>query len=136
VDVVADVVGFYSAGGRQFTSFSPSRVLDSRNGVGWTSMLTAGTPQALIVRGAGGVPADPSVSGVALSVTVTMSTTDSHLSVSPSGAPPFSASSLNFRAGQTVSNMVVVPIGPDGAVQLATGAGATHVVVDVVGYYR
>jgi hypothetical protein len=38
-------------------------------------------------------------------------------------------------AGQTVPNLVVVDVGPDGKVDLYNAHGATHVVADVAGWF-
>ena len=40
-------------------------------------------------------------------------------------------------AGQTVANLVVVPVGTDGNVMLFNGSpGATDLIADVVGYIK
>ena len=45
-------------------------------------------------------------------------------------------SNLNFVPGQTVPNLVVVKLGPTGRFSLYNLSGSTHVVVDIVGFYR
>jgi hypothetical protein len=45
------------------------------------------------------------------------------------------ASNLNWVAGQTVPNRVIVPIGTGGKVSVANVRGATDVIVDVSGYF-
>ena len=45
------------------------------------------------------------------------------------------ASNLNVAPGETVANMVLVPVGADGKVSIYNNAGATHVVVDVLGWF-
>jgi hypothetical protein len=45
------------------------------------------------------------------------------------------ASDLNYVAGQTVPNLVVVKVGTSGAVDIFNGVGSTDLVVDVVGWY-
>lgn len=43
---------------------------------------------------------------------------------------------MNFAAGQTVANSVIVPIGPDGKITVRNGSwDRADVVADVVGYY-
>ena len=54
----------------------------------------------------------------------------------PTGAIRTTASNLNPVAGQTVANLAVVPIGPNGYIQLYNFQGQTHLIVDVLGYYR
>ena len=46
------------------------------------------------------------------------------------------ASNLNFVAGQTIPNLVVVPVGADGSIRLFNGSGgAVDLIADVAGYY-
>jgi hypothetical protein len=46
-------------------------------------------------------------------------------------------SNLNFAVGETVPNMVMVPVGKDGKVRFYNGAisGSTDVIADIAGYY-
>ena len=44
-------------------------------------------------------------------------------------------SNLNFVPGQTVANLVTVVVGANGDLAVYTLSGATHVVMDVVGWY-
>jgi hypothetical protein len=53
----------------------------------------------------------------------------------PSGTTRQQTSSLNFQAGQNIRNLVVVPVGADGKIQLYNGsAGTVQLVADVTGY--
>ena len=45
------------------------------------------------------------------------------------------ASDLNYVAGLTVANLVIVKLGAAGAIDLFNAGGSTEVVVDVVGWY-
>ncbi len=45
------------------------------------------------------------------------------------------ASNLNFFAGQTVPNLVIVKVGRDGKVALYNGGGSTHLIADVGGWF-
>ena len=92
------------------------------------------TAIALRVTGKGGVPSS-GVSAVVLNVTATEPTAVSFLSVSPGDSPRPVVSNLNWTAGQTVPNLVVVKVGADGSVHLYNYAGLVHLVVDVAGWY-
>ena len=72
---------------------------------------------------------------VVLNVTVTNPTAPSYLTVWPDGAAQPLASDLNYVAGLTVPNLVVVKLGANGSIDLFNAAGTTDVVVDVVGWY-
>ncbi|MGI8808176.1 MAG: hypothetical protein ACR2KK_10105, partial [Acidimicrobiales bacterium] len=89
---------------------------------------------SLTVTGRGGVPAE-GVSSVVLNVAVTQPTADGYLTVFPAGAARPLASNINFAPGQTVSNAVVAKVGAGGKVDIFNAQGATHVVVDVQGWF-
>ena len=71
-----------------------------------------------------------------MNVTVTAPTAASYLTIWPDGSPLPNASSLNFVPGQTVPNLVVAPVGPDGSVNIFNFAGDTEVIVDIVGLFE
>ena len=136
VHVVADVVGYFAAGaGDRYNAVAPSRLLDSRTATGgWASTpLGEGQTKTLKVQGAGGVSA--TATAVVLNVTATNATTGSFLTVSPAGEAVPTASSLNFTAGQTIPNLVIVKVGAAGEVAVTNHAGTVDVVADVVGYF-
>ena len=136
VDVLADVVGWFgTASGDIFTPLAGSRILDSRVGIGgYTSAWGAGESREVLVTEVGGVPS-AGVTAVVLNVTATSPSASSHVTVWPAGEPQPTASNLNFVAGQTVPNLVVVKVGADGKVALYNNAGDVHLIADVVGYY-
>ncbi len=118
-----------------FTSLQPSRLLDTRSGTG--RKVAPGGIVDLAVAGHGGVPAS-GVSAVVLNVTVTQGSASGHITVFPTGQAVPLASNLNFVAGQTVANLVVVMLGAGGGVSFNNGSryGSSHVVADVVGYFH
>ncbi|MBW3547057.1 MAG: hypothetical protein KY452_02835 [Actinobacteria bacterium] len=138
--VVADVVGWYSndtvaTSGARYEPLSPARILDTREGNGAPRrMVGPGGTVSLQVTDRGGVPAS-GVSAVVMNVTVTQPTASSVLTAWPSGETQPNASNLNYTAGQTVPNLVVVKVGAEGKVNLRNLSGYTHVVADVVGWY-
>ncbi|MEV4190375.1 hypothetical protein [Streptomyces toxytricini] len=137
--VIADVFGFYSAdaSGSTFTPAGPERLLDSRAGVGrpGTLPVPARSEVTLRVAGRGGVP-QSGVKAVVLNVTVTDAVEAGHLTVWPSGVERPNSSNLNWTAGQTVPNHVVVPVGADGTVKLFNASwGTAHLIADVFGHY-
>ena len=139
VHVIADVVGVYGAAnattGALHHALTPSRILDTRKGIGAPiAPLAAGATLDLDVTGWGGVPGDD-VSAVVLNVTVTNPTTTSFLKVWPSGEVRPNASSLNFVAGQTIPNLVIAKVGAGGKVSFFNPAGTVDVIADVVGWY-
>jgi hypothetical protein len=75
------------------------------------------------------------VTAVAVNVAVTQPLSGGWLTAWPSGDPLPLASSLNFAAGQTVANLVVVKVGPDGKINFFNGGGGLHVIADVAGWF-
>jgi hypothetical protein len=71
---------------------------------------------------------------VVLNVTATVPTKAGYFTGYPNGASLPFASDLNFLAGQTVANLVVVKVGTTGAVNVFNRTASTHVVIDVVGW--
>lgn len=141
VHVIADVVGYYTttppSGGGRFTSLTPTRLLDTRNGEGTggaVGPVPGGQSIDLQVTGVGGVPAS-GVTGVALNVTVDGPTGSGFVTTWPAGEPRPNASTHNFVPGLTVANLVLAKVGAGGKVSLFNSAGSTHLVADVIGYF-
>ena len=124
----------YQAG--SFVALSPTRLLDTRTGNGAPGpSVPAGGTITVQITGRGGVPAG--TSAVVLNVTAVAPTQPGYLTVYASGSARPSSSNLNFSAQQTVANLVVAPIGPDGKVRLFNGSsGSVQLLGDVAGYYR
>src|SRR5665648_528022 len=120
-----------------YTPLSPSRLLDTRTGVGAPKApVGPGGTAHLQVTGRGGVPAS-GVSAVVLNVTVTAPTRAGYLTVYGDGTARPVVSNLNFVPAQTVPNLVIAPVGANGKVALYNGsAGTVQLIADVSGYYR
>lgn len=135
VSAASPAAGTPSAAGA-FVSTTPTRLLDTRSGEGAPAgALGPQSTLVLSVLGQGPVPGS-GVSAVVLNVTITQPSAMGFLTVYPDGQARPTASNLNFVAGQTVPNLVVVPVGADGDVNFYNGSpGATHLIADVAGYY-
>jgi hypothetical protein len=138
--LVVDVLGWFPTGGG-FTGLTPARLLDTRAGLptidgqfSGTGPVGTDTQFLLPVAGRGGIPAT-GVGAVAVNVAVTNPSASSFLTVYPSGSPRPTAANLNFTAGQTVPNLVIVKVGADGKIALYNLSGSTDVVVDVLGWF-
>lgn len=138
--LLVDVLGWF-ADGEDYTGFTPTRLLDTRsNGVTIDGQFEGGGQVGtgsvlnLLVSGRGGVPTS-GVEAVAINVTVTQPTAYSHVTVYPTGSTRPNASNVNFTGGQTIANMVIVPVGSNGQISLHNNAGQTHLVVDVLGWF-
>ena len=71
---------------------------------------------------------------VILTVTGTRPEAATYLTAYPGGTTAPTASNLNLRAGATVSNQAVVPLG-SGSVDVVSGQANLDVLLDVQGYY-
>ena len=147
VHIIADVSGWYTdasvpgATGSVFTGVTPVRILDTRSGIGgFSSPIGPAGTIVLTVAGWGGVPLMTSTSpvpptAVVLNVTVVNPAAASYLTLFPDGAAQPTTSDLNFMAGQTIPNLVVVRVGANGKLDIFNAAGTTSVIADVVGWY-
>jgi hypothetical protein len=139
-NVIFDVTGFVAMPDQSpgpdglYNPLVPARLLDTRTGTGGATRVAPGGTVSLQVTGRGNVPAT-GVSAVVLNVTATNPSGSSYVTVWPDGAPRPLASSLNFVAGQTVPNRVIVAVGAGGKVDLYNFAGNVDLVVDVGGYF-
>ncbi|MDH6136410.1 PKD repeat protein [Kitasatospora sp. MAA4] len=134
VDLVADIVGYYSSLPRdRFTSVTPTRVLDTRTGQGTGTAAKIG-PAGWVhfpIPAQLGLPAN--VDAVVLNLTATDADQPSFLTATINNYSR-DTSSLNFAAGETAANQVIVPI-HGGEVWISNANGNTDAVADVVGYY-
>jgi len=139
-DLILDVVGWTSITGNDsdtsglYRGVTPARVLDTRSGLGGSTTLGPRQSLNLSLLGQGNIPAS-GVSAVALNVTATDATAPSYLTVYPTGGAPAQTSSVNFTAGQTVPNRVIVGVGTSGQISIYNAAGSVDVVVDVSGWF-
>ncbi len=128
VHVVADLQGWYGAAGEGFVTQAPQRVLDTRSGGGAVASNSTRTLDL-------GSKVAPGATAVVLNVTVTEPQANGVLKVFPYGLPVPTASNLNFVTGQTVPNLVIVPV-TDRKVSIHNqSSGSTHVIADLAGYF-
>lgn len=136
-DLIVDVAGWMSASALQPLE-TPRRVLDTRQGASTADgqflgigRRAAGSTLDLQVAGRVGVPAD--AGAVVLNVTADAARGEGFVTVHPGGSERPTASNLNYRAGDTIANTVIAPVGADGGICAFTSA-ATDLVIDVVGW--
>ncbi|MEU4355944.1 N-acetylmuramoyl-L-alanine amidase, partial [Streptomyces virginiae] len=140
VDLIADINGYFLASGEGSThmNLGPKRILDTRDGTGGAPVAPVGQGQVLDLQVSGltgveGVPVE-GVTAVVLNVTATNPSTAGHVSVYPHGTTRTSASNLNFTTGQTIPNLVIVPV-VDGKISFYNNAGTVDLIADITGYF-
>lgn len=139
--LVVDLLGVFDDAslpvfGGQFEGTVPVRLLDTRDAAGATTGQPLAETATLVLPVAGRVGVPVTASAVVVNVTATEPTSNSYLTVWPSDEAQPTASNLNMAPGDTVPNLAVVPLAIDGSISIYNHGGNTHVVLDVVGWYR
>lgn len=120
--------------GGSFTSVKPTRLLDTRSGLGAPKRLvSAGGRVTVPVAGKGGVPAS-GVAAVVLNVSVSQAARAGYVTAYPAGLLQPRTTTVAFPATQSVAGLTVVKVGTHGSVVLYTSQAA-HLAVDVTGWY-
>jgi len=123
-----------------FYTLPPCRLIDTRGPAGPTggpALAGNGAKRLFPAAGLCGIPAD--ALALAANVTVVFPTAPGDLRVGPVGLG-LQTSTINFRAGDVRANDAVLSLSgnPVGqlAVQTDIASGATHLLVDVSGYFK
>lgn len=136
-NLIVDVQGYFSQRPDvTFTSVSPVRILDTRDGTGVVGSRPIRLGRASVIEvqvaGQNGVPTD--AAAVLLNVTITNAAGTGYVTAWPCGSPRPLASFLNFVRGVDRANLTPVRIGTAGKVCLYVHEG-TDVIADLNGYY-
>jgi LPXTG-site transpeptidase (sortase) family protein len=124
-----------SAATSVFTPIPPARLTDTRMPMGSSPLGTLPDGGTIVVQ-VGGIAGIPSnATAAVLNVTATNTTAPGFVTVWPAGQPQPLASSLNpERAGETIPNLVTVPLNSAGQVAVFSMTRA-DIIVDAFGYY-
>ncbi|MFI8826930.1 hypothetical protein ACIGXE_24400, partial [Streptomyces sp. NPDC053431] len=136
VDLLADVAGYFTTDGTgsAFRPIAPTRLMNTMAGLGVAQgKVGPGQTVTLQVAGVSGIPAS-GVTAVVMNVTAVAPTATGFVSVFPDGTARPATSNLNFTAGTTIPNLVVVPV-VNGRVSFYNHAGSVDLLADVAGYY-
>jgi hypothetical protein len=133
------VAGWYGetnpADGGQASPLTGRRIFSTATGQNTAkARIGAGSTRQVDVTGQGGVP-DSGAAAVVLNVTVSSPTRAGSVTLYPAGSSRPAASNLQFAAGETISNLVVVKVGANGNVALYNRSGSIHASVAVAGWY-
>jgi len=136
VDLTADITGFFTSNptGGVLHTLNPTRLLDTRYGTGGVSKpVGPGATIGVQVSGRSGIPLK-GVTAVVMSVTETDPTAYSWVIAYPDGEPRPPTSDLDFGPGQTVPNLVIVPV-VDGRIDFYNQSGSVDLFADVTGFF-
>jgi hypothetical protein len=119
-----------------FYTLMPCRLLDTRTPEGGAAPIPSGTVREVnVVAGSCGVPAN--AMALAINVTEVSATTGGEIAVYSAG-PPTGAATVSFNPELHRANNAIVLITSDGKLKVKptlNGAGSTHVVLDIAGYF-
>ena len=139
-DLIADAVGYFT-NTSTLTALNPARILDTRAGYATVDgqfegigAISGGNQLVLTLAGRGGLPAT-GVGAVVMNVTATNPTASGYVTVWPSNQVRPLASNINFVRGQTIPNLVISSVSPNGQVSLFNSAGNTDLIADVLGWF-
>jgi hypothetical protein len=133
MQLVVDLVGWFGAGGTtEFHGLSPTRLADSRDGVGVAGAITRGASPSLPVTGAAGIPA--SARAVVAQVTAVDPTAAGWLSVTTCRTASPTVSMVRYGQRRNAAALVTSLTTADGRWCIAA-SGAVQVVVDAVGWF-
>ncbi len=114
------------------TPMTESVVLNTA-GSGGGGPIGAGKVRSLKLAGLYGIPAN--ATDVVVDITASNTTSTSYLTAYAAGGTRPAIGELNWLKGNTVSNLVVIPIGTGGAIDLYNHLGETNVIVSIEGFY-
>jgi hypothetical protein len=136
VQLVADAVGYYTAGPAMPGGYQPvplQRIFDTR--AAGSQPLASGDMVNVPVTGQGAIPAS-NVSAGAVNLTVLNPAGTGSISVFPSGTAWDTSATVSFTAGRTEQSMLTAQLGTDGAFTVRNNTGtAVQLVIDLAGYY-
>jgi hypothetical protein len=131
--LLADLSVRYDAQGTAgLSALVPDRFLDTRSGVGVGEARRARAEERIVLQIGARASAPGDASAAILNVTIDQPDRDGFATVWPCDQPLPVASNLNFRAGQTVPNLVTAKLAADGTLCIMSTAEA-HVLADVAG---
>ncbi|MGO9583419.1 MAG: beta strand repeat-containing protein [Acidimicrobiales bacterium] len=125
-----------------YVAVAPFRIVDTRTGAtdpatyaGQT--IASGGTLAVQVTGVGTTAVPTGALAAVLNVTAVGPTANGFLSLyaAPAATTEPTFSDLNFAPGETVANLVTVPLSATGGIEIYNHNGKTDVLVDVEGYY-
>ncbi|MDF9816424.1 trypsin-like serine protease [Streptomyces sp. SPB162] len=134
-------LGVYAGAGSGYTPITATRVMDTRAAGGtrtWPAVTGQNGGQKILDLGPDSTsPAKLPAGATAavLNITVVNPTNGGWLTAEANDKARPTWTSLNFIPGQLISNLVTVPVAPDGKVHLFTNTTDFDALVDVVGFY-
>ncbi|MGW3447331.1 LamG-like jellyroll fold domain-containing protein [Streptomyces sp. NPDC001076] len=136
--IIADIAGYYttSTTGKKFHTINPTRLVDTRSGIGGSSSpvaalgtytLTSSTTQQVTTA------ATPTLAAM---LTVTGPTGSGYAIAYPTAVGKPATSNLNWGTGDTLANLTLTPTDTNGQISIYNNSdGTADFIVDTSGYY-
>lgn len=135
--IIGDVAGYYTNGttGLVYHSVNPTRLIDTRKGIGGRSTAIPATTVVNFTGIAAAITTDPAPV-LALMLTATDTTANSTIVAYPDSGSKPGTSNLNWSTGQTIANLALTGIGTtDGGISTYASAGNVDLIADCSGYF-
>ncbi|MEV7034983.1 LamG-like jellyroll fold domain-containing protein [Streptomyces sp. NPDC093272] len=137
--IIADIAGYYttSTTGQKFHTINPTRLVDTRNGIGGTTTPVAANTAYNLTSAITQQVTTATTPTIAAMVTVTGPTAGGYATVYPTATGIPAASNLNWGVGDTLANLTLTPTDTNGQISIYNNSdGTAHFIVDSSGYYN
>ncbi|MEU9383260.1 LamG-like jellyroll fold domain-containing protein, partial [Streptomyces sp. NPDC048279] len=137
--VIAEVNGYYTTGttGQTFHTINPTRLVDTRNGIGGTTTPVAPNTAYNLTSAHTQQVTTATTPTIAAMVTVTNPTAVGYATVYPTAnGKPTPLNNLNWGVGDTLANLTLTPTDTNGQISIYnTSDGTADFIVDDVAVY-
>ncbi|MFD3582871.1 LamG-like jellyroll fold domain-containing protein [Streptomyces sp. NPDC058683] len=137
--VIAEITGYYTTGttGQKFHTINPTRLVDTRNGIGGTTTPVAPNTAYNLTSAITQQVTTAATPTIATMVTVTNPTAVGYATVYPTAVgKPTPLNNLNWGVGDTLANLTLTPTDTNGQISIYnTSDGSADFIVDSSGYY-
>ncbi|WP_033283945.1 beta strand repeat-containing protein [Streptomyces sp. NRRL F-525] len=136
--VLADISGYYttSTTGQKFHTINPTRLVDTRSGIGGTTTPVAANSTYTLTPSTTQHITTATTPTIAAMVTITGPTTGGNATVYPTSTGKPATSNINWGTGDTIANLTLTPTDTSGSITLYNDStGTTDLVIDSSGYY-
>lgn len=136
--VVADISGYYttSTTGQKFHTLSPTRLVDTRSGLGGSANPVASDTTYTLTSAITQHITMATTPTIAAEVTITGPTAGGYATVYPTSTGRPGTSNLNWGTGDTLANLTLTPTDTNGQLSVYNGSdGTTDLIVDSSGYF-
>jgi hypothetical protein len=137
-DVIFDVAGYFSGTGSEIHAVSPGRIFDTRIPIGqlFKGKTAGGSSSVVGINGAQGVLPTDGAGSVLANITVDQPDAGGFLTAYPNTLGVPDASNVNFAPGQTVANLALVKVSPEGKIAVNNNSvGASNIIVDAFAWF-